>query len=583
MENSSIQQIKDRLDIVEVVSSYLKLEKTGINLRACCPFHHEKKPSFFVSPSRQSFKCFGCGASGSIFDFVMKIEGLEFGDALRILAKRAGVELKKVDPQVASKRQRLYEILEIACLFFEKQMETGESGKKVSEYLEKRGLREETIKKWRLGYSPETWQGLSDFLISQGYNRDEILQTGLSVQSEKNKATYYDRFRGRIMFPVFDLNSQVVGFGARILEGQIADAGAKYINTPATELYDKSRTIYGLNFAKMNIRQNDCCILTEGYMDVILSHQAGFENTVAASGTALTQNQLAIIKRYTSNLLTAFDMDSAGGMATVRGIDLALENDFEVKVITMPQEKDPADVILENPKLWQDLAEKAQSIMDFYFATAFLKNNSATAEGKKAIANFLLPKIKKISNGIGRAHWIQKLANDLAIAEEAVREELKNIKEEKSAYISKNEEKAIAQKPVFKNRWELLEERIIALALKRDDGLSFVASQAKDFFSEKTKAIFAVLDQGVDDCLERAEGQVKETLRDCLMKSELEIAENPEEELRECLCQLKKIKSKEQLTELSQKIQQAQAQQNHEEISLLMSEFNNLLNLTKTV
>ena len=275
MPSIQVQQIKERLDIVEVVSGYLKLEKTGINLRARCPFHQEKGPSFFVSPQRQMFKCFGCGQSGSVFDFIMKIEGIEFPDALRILAKRAGVELSDFKPQDQTERNRLIEICELATKFFEKQLQETISGKKCQEYLKKRGLTQETINKWRLGYSVNQWRALSDFLVGRGFKRDEIVKAGLAV-SQENSQTPYDRFRGRVMFPIFDINLQVIGFGARktdfipsLRSGQV-DEGPKYLNTPNTLLYDKSRALYGLHFAKMEIRKYNFCILTEGYMDVIL-------------------------------------------------------------------------------------------------------------------------------------------------------------------------------------------------------------------------------------------------------------------------------------------------------------------------
>ena len=365
MDQNPIEQIKSKLDIVEVVGSYIKLQKTGINYRALCPFHSEKKPSFFVSPSRQIFKCFGCGEFGDLFKFVMKIEGLEFGDALRILAKRAGVELRRQDPKLKTERRRLYEITELACRFFERQLKESKAGLEVKEYLLKRGINEESIKKWRLGYSPNTWRGLSDFLVSKGYEREEIVKTGLAIKKESEEVhSAYDRFRGRIIFPVFDLNSQVIGFGGRVFEKDQDpklkskdEEVARYINTPNTLLYDKSWVLYGLNFAKVEIRRNDVCILVEGYTDVILSYQAGFQNTVGTSGTALTPFQLKILKRYSQNLITAFDMDIAGDSATRRGIDLAQKEDFQIKIITMPSGSDPADIISEEPKKWEKLID----------------------------------------------------------------------------------------------------------------------------------------------------------------------------------------------------------------------------------
>ncbi|PJA02254.1 hypothetical protein COX73_01725, partial [bacterium (Candidatus Gribaldobacteria) CG_4_10_14_0_2_um_filter_36_18] len=284
MLGSPIEEIKSKLDIVELIGSYIKLQKTGINYRALCPFHSEKKPSFFVSPSRQIFKCFGCGKFGDVFKFVMEIEGLEFGDALRVLAKRTGVELRKQDPKLKTERKRLYDIMELACRFFERQLKESKTGLEVKKYLLERGINEESIKKWRLGYAPNTWQSLSDFLVSKGYEREEVVRAGLAIKKEQDfsanqresASTSYDRFRGRIIFPVFDLNSQVIGFGGRIFSinqrsypcppealpsgdgrraPESASTEAKYINTPNTLLYNKSWVLYGLNFAKVEVRR----------------------------------------------------------------------------------------------------------------------------------------------------------------------------------------------------------------------------------------------------------------------------------------------------------------------------------------
>src|SRR4030042_6649721 len=338
MISSPIDEVKSRLDIIEVISSYIKLSKTGANYRALCPFHSEKKPSFFVSPARQIWHCFGCGKGGDIFGFVKEIEGVEFGDALRILAQKAGVELKPLRREAAvwkTERQRLYEINELAAKFFERQLENSASGKEAKEYLLGRKIKQESTKEWRLGYSPDVWRGLFDFLISKGYKTAEIEKIGLAIKNEKG--SFYDRFRGRIIFPVFDLNSQVVGFGARVFKEKDKKEIAKYVNTPNTVLYDKSRVLYGLDKAKVEIRKKNCVVFVEGYVDAIMCHQEGFKNTVAVSGTALTPYHLKIIKRYTDNIFTAFDMDVGGDSATRRGIDLAEMAGFNIKVVTMEE------------------------------------------------------------------------------------------------------------------------------------------------------------------------------------------------------------------------------------------------------
>jgi DNA primase len=449
MISSPIEEIKNRLDIIEVIGSYIKLQKAGANYRACCPFHSEKKPSFFVSPARQIWHCFGCSKGGDIFGFVKEIEGVEFGDALRILAQRAGVELKKYTREEAvfrSEREKLYEICELATKFFEKQLWESKSGEAPRKYLLDRGLKEETIRKWRIGYAPDVWQGLSDFLDSRSYTKQEIEKAGLALTSEQG--SFYDRFRGRIIFPIFDLNSQVVGYGGRVFKDKDNKEIAKYVNTPQTLLYDKSRILYGLDKAKVEIRKKDCCIMVEGYMDLIMVSQAGFENVVATSGTALTPFQLKILKRYTENILSSFDMDVAGDAATKRGIDLAQAQGFNVKVITLPEGKDPAEAILKDPKVWEESMKSAKSILDFYFETTFSKFDKEDPEGKRGISKILLPVMKRIPNKIVQAHWIGELAKRFRLKEEHIEEELKKVKTEGYSGAYGLEPEEIAEMPI---------------------------------------------------------------------------------------------------------------------------------------
>jgi len=600
MEDSVIQKIKERLDIVEVISSYLKLQKTGVNYRALCPFHSEKKPSFFVSPVRQTWRCFGCGKGGSVFDFIMEIEGIEFGDALRILAQRAGVELKTFTREAAiwrSERERLYEICELGCRFFEKQLEKSSAGKSAKKYLLERGLKESSIKKFRLGYSPETWQSLSDFLVGRGYQREEIVKAGLAVESEKSQ-TPYDRFRGRIVFPIFDLNSQVIGFGARVLEKEKGKKEiAKYINTPNTLLYDKSRVLYGLNFAKFDIRKKDFVILTEGYTDAILSWQAGFENIAAVCGTSLTPWHLKTLKRYTSKLYTAFDMDVAGDSATKKGIDLAQKEDFEIKVITLPKEKDPADIISRDPKKWQDLVSGAQDIINFYFQSAFSKFDKDTSEGKKEISKILLPRIKEIPNKILQAHWIQKLSNSIRIGEEAIWEELRKIaKKEKP---SAREEEAVLVgeegEKKEKTRKQLLEERILSLVFKNPENFEMLKEDSISIFSPQMKLILNALGKEKErdkekiekilGKLEKGEKNIKEILDNVALMAEIEDFEltqkRNEDDLKDefelCLAELKKFDLKIKLEDISREIQEAERNGEEKRIKDLVEKFNQMV------
>ena len=569
MISSPIEEIKNRLDIVEIIRGYIKLQKAGANYRAVCPFHNEKKPSFFVSPARQIWHCFGaCSEGGDIFKFVMKIEGVEFGDALRLLAQKAGVELKRQDPRIKTERQRLYEISNLASQFFEKQLEAGSAGQEARKYLLARGIKDESIKKWRIGYAPDIWQGLSDFLISRGYNNQEIEKAGLSLRSTKT-GKHYDRFRGRIIFPIFDLSSQVVGFGARTLK---KEETAKYINTPATPLYDKSRILYGLNKAGIGIRKKDACILVEGYLDVIMANQAGFENIVATSGTALTPYQLNIVKRYSDNLLTAFDMDIAGNSATKRGIDLAQSQGFNIKIVTMPENKDPADIVLEDLNKWQELVNQAKSIHDFYFENTLLKYDKNTLEGKKEISKVLLPIIKRVPDKIEQTVWIRSLATALEVKEEDVLEELNKVKNENSETRQVTENK---KEPILKTRKELLEERLALLLVKCPENINLIKEETLNFLSDQTKEIINYL----------KENKKNDKINYLALKAEVEpalVEVSSSQELMDCFKQLKTLVLKNRLDNISKEIKKAEQEKDPKKVHDLMQQFNQGAKLLET-
>ena len=573
MERSPIEEIKSRLDIVEVISSYLPLKKCGANYRTLCPFHSEKTPSFFVSPTRQIWHCFGCGKSGDVFKFVMEIEGIEFGDALRILAKRAGVELKPVSPEyqkLKTERQRLYEICELACKFFEKQLE-GKTGKEVVKYLVERGISEESIKKWRVGWAPETKRSLVDFLSKKRYKRDEIEKAGLVIKSETHE--YFDRFRGRIIFPIFDINSQVIGFGGRIFK---KEQGAKYINTPNTLIYDKSKVLYGLDKAKVEIRKKNFCILVEGYTDTILAHQAGFENTVSVSGTALTQYQLAILKRYSDNLYLAFDMDIAGDFATKRGIDLAQEAGFNIKVLILPKEKDPADIISKDPKEFEKIVLNAIAILDFYFQSAFSNFDKNTLEGKREILKVLLPVIKRVENKVEQSFWVSKLAKELDTREESIWEELEKLKLEERGIGLEREEEKILQR----SREEVLEERLLTLILKFPDNLNLIDENSFSFFSQKGREVLESLKiKNKELSLE-----TKEYFDILSLRAEVEEIEKEKviPEIKFCLREIKLIKLKKELEKASKELKKAEEEKDEKRIKALIEKISQISkNLSK--
>ena len=577
MENP-IEEIKNRLDIIEVVGSYIKLQKAGINYRAVCPFHSEKKPSFFVSPTRQLWHCFGsCGEGGDIFKFVMKIEGVEFGDALRILAQKAGVELKSQSPEYAklkSERERLYEICEWAAKFFEKQFQESKTGKEAKDYLLKRGITEESLKKWRVGYAPDVWQSLSDFLNAKNYRKEEMEKAGLSLTSEKG--SLHDRFRGRIIFPIFDLNSQVIGFGGRVFKDKDKNEVAKYVNTPQTILYDKSNVLYGLDKAKVTVRKQDYCILVEGYVDVIMVSQAGFENVVATSGTALTPFQLKILKRYTENLYTAFDMDIAGDAATKRGIDLAQAQEFNIKVIILPEGLDPADMVSKDIKEWEKRVKEGKSILDFYFETTFSKFDLNSSDGERKIIKTLLPAIKKIPNIIIQSRWAAKLANKLGIKTEDVEKELQKIKEEYSEKlgIEPEEEKNI---PV-KTRKELLEERLIILFLKYPGQLEELVESQLFSFSSQTKDLILKLKDNPQLKEKDLEMEVIALFNSLALMAEIEDIEEKDvaSEIKYCLKEIDSLELKKKRAEITKEIKRSEMEKDTKKENELILKFNKL-------
>jgi len=423
------ERIKERLSITDLVSSYIKLERAGKNFKARCPFHAEKTASFFISPERGTYHCFGCHRGGDIFSFVQEIEGYDFRTALTVLAERAGVTLASEDKKERSERERLIALLEEATLFYQRALLSTENAK---EYLKSRGITEVTVRTFRIGYAPEGWHNTQEHLKRKGYTEEEMERAGIIIPREPNARValargYYDRFRDRIMFPVMSVSGQVIGFSGRALprEGAPADNGAKYINTPETALYHKSRVLYGYAQAKQEMRIRNVCVLVEGQMDVVLSHQSGVVETVAVSGTALTTEHLTAIKRLSDTVIMAFDADEAGLRAAERSILMALESGLDVSVAPLPSGKDPADLIREQPSLWHTALQSATHVIDF--SISVLSNTEDVRERGKKVRSQILPLLTRLESEIDRAHFITKIAQNLGIAEEALWRELHKV------------------------------------------------------------------------------------------------------------------------------------------------------------
>jgi len=447
-----------------------------------------------VSPERQMWHCFGCGEGGDIFSFVMKIEGLEFRDALKLLAEKAGVELKNTGYKSSDsgKKKRILEVVEVSIKFYEECLKI-KTGKKAFEYLLKRGLSKNIIEKFQLGYAPDSWDLLSKFLQKKGYQENEIFAAGITVK--KDRGGYYDRFRNRIMFPINNVSGQAVGFSSRVMPGQDENQ-AKYINTPETALYNKSQILYGLDKAKLAIRKNNLTILVEGNMDVIASFQAEIENVVAASGTALTNEQIRIIKRYTDNVAFSFDLDPAGIKAANRGIELALAEGMNVQVITVPEGKDPADCVKSNPDLWKEAVKNPKPIMEFYFDSVFAKYDPTKIEDKKKIAAELLNIIAKISNKIEQSHYLQILAEKLSVDEKVLAETLENAKRNESRFENKfrksEDDPSILNAA---NREKQLQEKLLGLIILNPQifGEIYTDDLGELFLDQKLNTIYNLI------------------------------------------------------------------------------------------
>jgi len=435
---SVVDDVKARLDILDVVSGYVSLQKAGRNFKALCPFHQEKTPSFVVFPDTQTWRCFGaCGEGGDVFSFVMKAEGWDFGEALRVLAERAGVELKPLTPaqqQQASENERLQGLLEETARFFHEQLLTAPAAQGTRDYVDGRGLRPETVTAFQLGYAPDDWRQALQHLQMLGYTQDEAVEAGVAIRNEQGNV--YDRFRHRLIIPIRDGRGRTAGFGARALE---KDAVPKYLNSPQGPLFDKGRLLYGLDVARRAIRETETAVIVEGYMDVLQAHQAGFSNVVAQMGTALTEDQLRQLNRYARRLILALDPDAAGINATMRGLNVARETldgervvtfdprgmmrytgllELDIRVVSLPEGNDPDDLIRRDPAAWEALLAQAIPVADYVIqqGTAHLTAQSSPQEREQA-ARTLLPILTATESDIQRSSNVQALARRVRIDE----------------------------------------------------------------------------------------------------------------------------------------------------------------------
>ncbi len=479
--NTEVEDIKARLSVKDVIGGYVQLTKAGVSWKGLCPFHHEKSPSFVVNEERASWHCFGCNKGGDIFSFVMEMDGLSFPEALALLAERAGVVLERRGRRFSGSsssdtfpsegvdrwnkvegvnipKERLFKILDLSSKFFEKQLLDGEGKKKVLPYLRDRGLSDESIRTFRLGYALPGWRTLVDFLVGKGFSVQEIEAAGMIIRKQplensnaaemavgparnasRSDAGGYDRFRDRITFPVLDALGRVIGFSARVAPGG-DESQAKYLNTPETPVYHKSRALYGIFQSRQALRSEGFALLVEGNMDVIAMHQAGFTNTMAVSGTALTEEQLRLIKRYSDTLRLFFDMDSAGQKAARKSAEMALSLGFSVSIVSLSSGKDAAEMAKEDIGSLRESVSHPKPAPEYFLEVALATHDAKAAEGKRRIAEDFLGLVRLIPQTIEQAHWAHVLSNRLGVSEQTLLGTLKTMKSSSPLSISSRED-----------------------------------------------------------------------------------------------------------------------------------------------
>ncbi|MEK6733099.1 MAG: DNA primase [Candidatus Omnitrophota bacterium] len=570
-----LNEIQDKCDIVEIISGYISLKPAGRNFKACCPFHHEKTPSFVVSPDKQIYHCFGCNSGGNAFNFIKEYEKVDFIDAVRMLAEKTGVKLpeyKGHDDPDSSIVSAVYTVNDIAANYYSNLLVGGEPKR----YIAKRGLEASIVKKFRLGYADSSWKGLLDYLSGRGVKQDTIFKAGLIIKGKESSC--YDLFRNRIVFPIFDARDRVIGFGARVMD----DSLPKYINSPETVVYKKGQHLYGLNFAKAGIKERNFAIITEGYLDVITCHQHGVNNTIASLGTALTVEQIRLLKRYTHNVVMLYDADQAGEMASLRGLDLFLEEGMNVKIATLEASYDPDSFLRKfGREKFDEAIKKSKSL--FTYKLDIMKNrfDNTEPESKAEIIKEMLSTIHRVKNAIVRAEYIRLLAQELSVKEDAVWEELKKIKG--TPHHSLRSDAGQARKkidiaPAEKILAKLMMEDINIVKIVRGE-LSLADFKSQDI-KNIAEALFSIdsEDGAVDitkliNCLGE---RVPQNVISCIVSEEVDMRDK-DKNVSDCIMTIKRDNKNALLKDIQSRIHVAQKSGYEQEEKRLVGEFNQLI------
>jgi len=549
---SVIDEVKQRTDIVDVISQYVSLKKAGRNLSGLCPFHSERHPSFFVYPEQQSWHCFGCNTGGDVLSFVMKKENMDFGQALRLLAERAGVTIPSKFEREEGKeeREKLYQVNEAAAQYFHNLLLNSPDGEKARSYVASRGFSAKTVADFQLGFSLNSWDSLKQYLSERGYTENELLTAGLVLEAENGRT--HDRFRNKLMFPIQDIKGRVIGFGARVFD----DSLPKYINSPQTPTFNKSSSLYGINLAAAGIRQQDMAVIVEGYIDVITAHQNGFNNVVASMGTSVTEKQVNVLKKLSKTMIFALDADIAGTEAMLLAEKTSTEAlnedsipiyyqdperpsqplneaqfrqsqkysrivayagipDVEAKVLILPQGKDPDDVIKDDAEIWRQLLAEALPIMDFTFKMVTSQLDLTTAKDKSLAVERLLPVIYEIKDSVRKAHYIQNLARLAKVSERIIEAELSRMRsrpETRRAQVQPQEVVARTTRSFVSNP---LEESCLALLLQHPELKGSQSDLSPEYFeNSENREIFVTWQQinNLNSLKERLDTSIHEHL-----------------------------------------------------------------------
>lgn len=574
---STLDEIQNKCDIIEVIGSHITLKRAGRNYKALCPFHKEKTPSFMVSPSKQIYHCFGCGAGGNVFSFIMKYDGVEFPEAVKTLAEKVGVELPRFSRsefETSAYAGQLFKVNELAASYYHSMLLRTESGRCTREYLKGRDITGEVIEQAKLGYAPDSWDGFLNYAKQQGFDSGLLERAGLILPREEGG--FYDRFRNRVIFPILDIKGRVLAFGARVLD----DCLPKYINSPETEIYIKGRHLYGLNFSIPSIKEKDFCVIVEGYLDYLIPYQYGIRNIVASLGTSLTEHQVRLIKRFTKNVVMVYDGDQAGEAASLRGLDLFIQEGLNVRVVDLPKGYDPDSYVRKKgASEFNSLLDSAEDLFDFKLGVLTSRYDARNPTQKARICAEMLPTIVKVTNAVLKYEYVRRLGERLQVKEEALLHELKKVKPD---YSYEPAEDLSGQKPTG----AMAEKILIGLMLDEPDIIAQVKGSLKseDFADERARLIvneiFNTYGEGKSLKPTQLITRFKDERLTQMISESTSLADgitDIQRNIDDCIKWIKSQNIKNRLSELQNLIKVAEAMGDEQKVYQLVTEYNNML------